>query len=118
MAEYDEHDERDEREYYDPLLDDTDLKSIVEGDDDEKTLRSQEELLGVTRRDSTNETQVTLVVQERPGNPGEVQEDGHSCQELPMTSRNGWLAELILWAARQRQHWCALSCMEDSASWV
>ena len=83
-----EHDERDEREYYDPLLDDIDLNSTAEDDDDEETLRSQEELLGVTRKDSTNETQVTLVVQERPGNPGEVREDGHSRQELPVTTTN------------------------------
>ena len=67
MAEHDEHDERDEREYHDPLLDDIDLKSIVEDNDDEETLRSQEELLGVTRGDSTNETQVTVAVPERPG---------------------------------------------------
>ena len=81
-----EHGERDEREYYDPLLDDIDLKSIVEDDNDEETLRSQEELMGVTKMDSTKETQVTLVVLERPGNPGKVWEDGHSHQELPVTT--------------------------------
>ena len=70
-----------------------DLKSIVEDDNLEEKLRSQEELVAVTR-DST-ETQVTLAVQERPGNPGEVQEDRHSCQELPMTTTKGNAHESI-----------------------
>ena len=44
-----EDDERDEWEYYDPLLDEINIKFIVEDDDIEETLRSQEKLQAVGR---------------------------------------------------------------------